>query len=193
MPGAGTRRLAMGGRWRWREQITWSSFPPRHQPPATIVFAFPAWIWHPRRCMNHELITAWLKLPPDLWPPDHYCLLGLLPGEADVGRIEHEVHQRLEVVRRYQLTHPELATEAMNRLAQAFVCLSDARSKRLYDAELLGPQPAAPEPVPVAESAPAAIPEAQAVNESPNPLAWTLQPPPVRALPSQEGWGGPLP
>ena len=48
-------------------------------------------------------------------------------------------------VRRYQLTHPELATEAMNRLAQALCCLTDPVTKRAYDA-LLFPERAAPEP-----------------------------------------------
>src|SRR5437588_738333 len=30
--------------------------------------------------MSHELICAWLGLPPDPWPPDHYALLGLTPA-----------------------------------------------------------------------------------------------------------------
>ena len=88
--------------------------------------------------MDHQLICIWLGLPPDgSWPPDHYRLLGLPAGESDPATIERHVQQRLETVRRYQLTHPEQATEAMNRLAQAFVCLSDEESKRAYDATLL--------------------------------------------------------
>ena len=59
--------------------------------------------------------------------------------EGQIVRIyDPGVHQRLDSVRRYQMTHPEAATEAMNRLAQAFVCLTEAASKRAYDAELLG-------------------------------------------------------
>ena len=42
--------------------------------------------------MNHELICKWLDLPETDWPPDHYCLLGLPPGESDVHRIEQQVH-----------------------------------------------------------------------------------------------------
>src|SRR5262245_48733497 len=88
--------------------------------------------------MTHELICTWLGLPADVWPPDHYRLLGLSPGESDPNRIEERVHQRLDAVRRYQMAHPDQATEAMNRIAQAFVCLSDPSSKRVYDADLLG-------------------------------------------------------
>src|SRR5207248_933579 len=46
--------------------------------------------------------------------------------------------QRLEQVRRYQLTNPEPATEAMNRLAQAFVCLTDPQARQAYDRALFG-------------------------------------------------------
>ena len=97
--------------------------------------------------MSHELICAWLGLPTDVWPPDHYSLLGLRPGETNPQLIEERVHQRLDTVRRYQMTHPDPATEAMNRIAQAFVCLSEAASKRVYDAALFGTaatQPSAP-------------------------------------------------
>jgi hypothetical protein len=88
--------------------------------------------------MGHELICNWLGLQPDEWPPDHYRLLGLTPGEGDPALIEQRVHQRLDTVRCYQMLHPEQATEAMNRLAQAFVCLTESNTKRLYDASLLG-------------------------------------------------------
>src|SRR5579872_7186648 len=88
--------------------------------------------------MSHDLISAWLGLPSGEWPPDHYTLLGLTPGENDPKLIEERVHQRLDTVRRYQMIHPEPATEAMNRIAQAFVCLSEPASKRVYDAALLG-------------------------------------------------------
>src|SRR5919202_6936323 len=96
--------------------------------------------------MGYDLICSWLGLPPDQgWPPDHYRLLGLEPGESDSERIEQRVHERLDTVRRYQMIHPEEATEAMNRLAQAFVCLTDPAAKREYDTKVLG-LPAPPEP-----------------------------------------------
>src|SRR6516165_12035117 len=82
--------------------------------------------------MNHDLICTWFGLPAGGWPPDHYRLLGLEPGESDAQRIEQRVHQRLDAVRRYQMRHPEQATEAMNRLAQAYVCLTEPASKHAY-------------------------------------------------------------
>ena len=115
--------------------------------------------------MKPDLICEWLGLPAGTWPPDHYRLLGLEPGESDAERIEQRVHERLEAVRHYQMAHPEQATEAMNRLAQAYVCLTDASSKRAYDAALLG------------TAAPVAVAEAPAVKaERPDPLAWLFGP-----------------
>ncbi len=109
--------------------------------------------------MNHELICSWLGLPADAWPPDHYRLLGLEPGESDLAVIEQRVHGRLDAVRGYQMMHPESATEAMNRLAQAFVCLTEPAAKRAYDQKLLGerfrqtPPPPPPPPLPQREPA----------------------------------------
>lgn len=94
--------------------------------------------------MQHDLVCQWLDLPSGDWPPDHYVLLGLRPGEDNVGLIEQNVYERMEIVRRYQLTHPELATEAMNRLAQALVCLTDPHAKKLYDSKLAVPGAEAP-------------------------------------------------
>jgi hypothetical protein len=88
--------------------------------------------------MKSDLICEWLGLPAGSWPPDHYHLLGLAPGESDAHLIEQRVQQRLESVRGYQMKHPEQATEAMNRLAQAYVCLTEPASKRAYDAATLG-------------------------------------------------------
>jgi hypothetical protein len=88
--------------------------------------------------MSHELICAWMGLPAGEWPPDHYRLLGLEPGESNRELIEHRVHERMDAVRRYQMTHPEQATEAMNRLAQAFVCLTEPHAKQRYDEALFG-------------------------------------------------------
>jgi hypothetical protein len=99
--------------------------------------------------MNHDVICAWLELEPGTWPPDHYRLLGLEPGESDPSRIEENVHLRLDTVRRYQLTYPEPATEALNRLAQAFVCLTDPPAKQAYDAQLFANPPRLPVPPPL--------------------------------------------
>ncbi len=117
--------------------------------------------------MDHDQICTWLGLPPGAWPPDHYRLLGLQVGEDDAELIEQRVHDRLDTVRRYQMTHPEQATEAMNRLAQAFVCLTEPAIKKTYDVEL---------GVVVAEvetaSAVASVSQAE-------PIQWLSNPPPV--------------
>lgn len=129
--------------------------------------------------MDHDLICSWLGLPPGSWPPDHYRLLGLNPGESNAELIEQCVHERLDTVRRYQMMHPEQATEAMNRLAQAFVCLSESPTKSTYDAELGIAAPAAPATTDTA--IPPALPlpvESKEHTERPDwlagaqPLAW---------------------
>jgi hypothetical protein len=92
-----------------------------------------------------EVMCTWLGLAPGSWPPNHYVLLGLPLGEADVERIEHSVHERLMRIRCYQLSHPCQATEAMMRLAKAWDCLTNPQSKKEYDA-IHCPQASAPQP-----------------------------------------------
>jgi hypothetical protein len=127
--------------------------------------------------MSHDLLCAWLKIPADRWPPDHYTLLGLDPGEADPVRIEQHVHQRHECLLRYQLMHPELVTEGMNRLAQAFNCLSDPAAKKGYDAALFPDRvAAAPPPSVPLELVPTPTPAAPPPADTPDPLAWLFGP-----------------
>jgi hypothetical protein len=118
--------------------------------------------------MKPELICEWLGLPDGSWPCDHYRLLGLTPGEADAHLIEQRVQQRLESVRRYQMKHPEQATEAMNRLAQAYVCLTEPASKRAYDAGLLG--------IAAPMSAATAVAEPPPLAPVPDAMAWLFGP-----------------
>jgi hypothetical protein len=108
--------------------------------------------------MNQQLIHDWLDLPADNGPVTYYTLLGLSPDEGDVARIEQRVHERLEKVRCYQLSHPDEATEAMNRLAQALIVLTNPQSKQAYDAGLRTLAPAAPAAVARAEKPPAPAP-----------------------------------
>jgi hypothetical protein len=119
--------------------------------------------------MSRDLLSNWFGVAVSDWPPDHYRLLGLTPGESNLGLIEQRVHQRLDEVRRYQVAHPEPATEAMNRLAQAFVCLTDPLKKKAYDDALL-PRPV--EPVrPVPPSLPRPVPEPPPLHPAaPEPL-----------------------
>src|SRR5437763_14069493 len=79
--------------------------------------------------MNLKLLCTWLGLPGDsCWPPDHHALLGLAPGANDPKHVEQKVQERLAKLRCYQLSHPEEATEGMNRLAQAFIALTEVRA-----------------------------------------------------------------
>lgn len=150
------------------------------------------------KLVDTSIICAWLGVPPDQWPPDHYTLLGLKPATADLAVIEQQVQKRLELVRRYQLTNPEASTEAMNRLAQAYVCLSDPQAKRAYDRALFGGPSEEPPPPPASgtvlktvlpptvggndgkSAAPAAPPSREAPRREPAPsLRTVLEPAPV--------------
>jgi hypothetical protein len=137
--------------------------------------------------MDHDLICTWLGLPPGTWPPDHYRLLGLQAGEENAEVIERHVHQRLDTVRCYQITHADLATEAMNRLAQAFVCLTDPSSKKTYDAQLGIVAPAA-QPSTGETPASAPPPQANPIDwlPTPGPEAVPVAPPPSPALVSNQ-------
>src|SRR5262249_27032540 len=132
------------------------------------------------RIMNGDLISSWLGLPSGSWPPNHYSLLGLGPREADPARVEQSVHERMDKVRHYQLSFPEEATEAMNRLAQALICLTAPGAKRAYDVELF------PEEAAQNELERGAIP-----RQSADPLAWLFAPPPPRGN-TPAGAVGPL-
>jgi hypothetical protein len=133
--------------------------------------------------MDYDLICSWLGLPLGTWPPDHYRLLGLESGENNAAVIEQRVHERLDTVRRYQMMHPEQATEAMNRLAQAFVCLTDASAKKTYDVQLGIVSTAAPV---TAVSELPQQPDHLDWLSSPAPLAWSTEQTRVAAEPSPQ-------
>ncbi len=86
--------------------------------------------------MARDLLCKWLDLPPSPWPPDHYALLGLSPGEGTSEEIEQRVLERMEGLRHYQLMHPEAVTEGMNLLAQAMISLTDPSARHEYDRDL---------------------------------------------------------
>jgi len=91
--------------------------------------------------MNANLLCSWLGLAKSDWPPDHYALLGLASGELDATRIEQRVQDRMAKLRSYQIAHPEEATEGMNRLAQAFIYLTEQASKNGSSINLSPPPP----------------------------------------------------
>ncbi len=129
--------------------------------------------------MNSKILCKWLGIVS--WPPDHYALLGLQPGEGDVARIEQQVQERMARLRCYQLSHPEEATEGMNRVAQAFICLTDPLSRQSYSAA--GNAAALSPGAGVAVAKPAAFEvETQQLqaSETKTEVDWQNSPPPVR-------------
>lgn len=98
--------------------------------------------------MGHDKLRGWLNLPDGPWPPDFYSLVGLQRGEGSAEQIEIRVLERLERLRRYQLPHPDEATEGMNLLARALDTLTDPEGRRAYDKSLGIEQEPVIEPLP---------------------------------------------
>ena len=110
--------------------------------------------------MSRELICSILGVPTEPWPPDHYALIGLDPAQITPAAAEQRVQELSARLRAYQLTEPELVTDALNRLAQALNCLTDPRARRIYDLSRVGTialVPIAPTPPPVSRPAVAEI------------------------------------
>jgi hypothetical protein len=141
--------------------------------------------------MNRELLCRWLAVDAKAWPPDPYTLLGLPQGACDLAQIEQCVHDRMAKLRGYQISHPEEATEGMNRLAQAFVSLSETAARQ-----------AAAKPANGAVRA--RVQDETAVGHK-TIVDWTKMPPPVRrpgdsgsmpvapAAPAEPAAGAPVP
>jgi hypothetical protein len=125
--------------------------------------------------MKPELLEKWLGIPRESWPPDHYTLLGLSRGESDASRIERQVQDRMAALRCYQISHPEEATEGMNRIAQAFVCLTQTGSRTAYDHTLPAP-PSTPAALPAPKPS---VDDTMVGGPAPAP-DWRAAPPPVR-------------
>src|SRR5438874_85993 len=85
--------------------------------------------------MSREVICRTLGIAPELWPPDHYTLIGLPPDRADSASVETRVQELSARLRHYQLVYPDEVTDALNRLAQALVCLTDPAARAKYDAD----------------------------------------------------------
>jgi len=134
--------------------------------------------------MNQTLLCEWLGLADKSWPPDHFLLLGIPPGEADMTRIEHLVHDRMAKLRCYQLSHPEEATEGMNRIAQAFICLTDGLMKK--GAPLNGKSGPSKQPACVTRPLPSSLHQTHTSTTDDTAIGlktetdWKKVPPPVR-------------
>jgi hypothetical protein len=131
--------------------------------------------------MTSDKLRDWLKLPDGPWPPDHYALIGLKAGEGAPEEIEARVLERLELLRRYQLPHPDEATEGMNLLARALDTLTDPTARQEYDRSLgLHPTKVAePPPLPTAElleSLFPGVPVLPGVAEGPAPGDYEILP-----------------
>lgn len=87
--------------------------------------------------MNRELVCSILGISVDAWPPSHYALIGLSPQDAQPHRVEIRVQELSARLRSYQLAHPDEVTDALNRLAQALVCLTDPAARAQYDSAFL--------------------------------------------------------
>ncbi len=122
--------------------------------------------------MNKEILCTWLGLPKTAWPPDPWTLLGLARGEHDLAAIEERVQDRMTKLRYYQLSHPDEATEGMNRLAEAFVTLAEACSKNAPASA-----PASPAP---ANAVGVAISKDDTAITAQTKMDWRAEPPPVR-------------
>jgi hypothetical protein len=135
--------------------------------------------------MNRDIICNWLGLADKRWPPDPYALLGLTAAECNRTRIEERVHERMAKLRSYQLSHPDEATEGMNRVAQAFITLVER-----HGASAAAPSaPAPPAPTPSQAAATEKVngpltPVPRALSDTAvaerTHLDWKAGPPPVR-------------
>src|SRR6478752_9972264 len=86
--------------------------------------------------MTQDKLRGWLRIPDGPWPPNYYALVGLPVGTGSSEEIEARVLERLELLRRYQLPHPDEATEGMNLLARALDTLTDPQARTAYDRSL---------------------------------------------------------
>jgi hypothetical protein len=116
----------------------------------------------------HEQICEILGLHPRDWPPDYYSLLGLKRGESDLQLIEQRVHERMRQVRPYQLSYPDQVTDVLNRLAQAYGCLTDQAARQAYDQYLRAPRHSEPD---LAQTSPE-----NGLTDPDDPLAWLFGP-----------------
>lgn len=82
--------------------------------------------------MGETLLRKWLNLPSGPWPPDYFTLLELSHDETSPEEIEERVFVRMERLRKYQITHPEVVSEGMNLLAKAMDTLTDPANRKSY-------------------------------------------------------------
>jgi len=80
---------------------------------------------------------AWLGIPKEDQPPNHYRLLGIPLLESSLTAIEHAADQRMTHLRTLQSgKHAKFSDKLLNEVAVARVCLLDPRKKAAYDKQL---------------------------------------------------------
>lgn len=131
--------------------------------------------------MDTRLLCCWLGLPDRSWPPDSWTLLGLSPGQGDLSQVETQVQELMARLRCYQVSHPEEATEGMNRLAQAFIEVTEKLDRRrqavtIAVAQLPGAAPGIASP----ERRTRVLVQDDTAVEQPRRADWRVAPPPVR-------------
>ncbi|MGV3605181.1 MAG: hypothetical protein ACO1RA_02155 [Planctomycetaceae bacterium] len=88
---------------------------------------------------------AWLGIPPEEQPADHYRLLGVRQFEPNSDVISNAADQRIVYLRTFQVgKRSALSQQLLNELTQAKLCLLAPDSRRNYDLQLrakLAPQP----------------------------------------------------
>jgi len=89
---------------------------------------------------------VWLGIPPEERPANHYRLLGLRLFEDNPDAIDHAADQRMAHLRTVQGgKHGAYASNLLNEVARARLCLLNPEKKAEYDRQLrkkLTPQPA---------------------------------------------------
>jgi hypothetical protein len=79
----------------------------------------------------------WLGIPDGQRPPSHYQLLGIAPDENDRDVINAAVVRQSAFIRTFQTgQHSKEATQLLNELAAAKICLLDPGRRARYDAQL---------------------------------------------------------
>lgn len=87
-----------------------------------------------RPALSFDAYAAWLQIPGDRRPPNHYDLLGLPTLAPDIERIRAVALERIALVRKYQLgQHAADAIRLLGELSAAFDTLTNPDRKHAYD------------------------------------------------------------
>ena len=119
----------------------------------TVALAIPLYreIGLIRKRMGEALdpYRAWLGIPPQEQPPNHYRLLGVGVFEGDGAAIGRAAQEQAARVRRFQTgPHAQICQQLLLEIAKAKACLLDPQARAAYDASLRTPavSPVAPNP-----------------------------------------------